>query len=244
MSSPRILTVISNYNEEQLIERCIGDFRENATVESDLLVIDNASTDRSVELILKSGASCLRHPVNTGGSAGVLKTALLYSFLNDYDIYCHMDGDCQHNARELAKLVRPVADGKADIVIGSRFLDGKGFQSLFMRRTGIFLFSSLVSRITGQKITDLTSGFRAYSKKAIGFFATHYPHEFEPCIQMLLIASYAGLVINEVPCIMNPRRAGRSEIGVMRGLKFPISGIIYIVGTALQKSAIGRLGCR
>jgi len=244
MSKPKILTVISNYNEEKLIECCINDFKENSTIESDLLVIDNGSTDRSMELILKSNVACLRHPVNTGGSVGVIKTALLYSFLNDYDIYCHLDGDCQHNANELNKLIQPIVDGSADIVIGSRFLDKEGFQSFFMRRLGIFSFSYLVSFISGQKITDLTSGFRAYNKKAISFFAQQYKHEFEPCIQMLLIAHYARLVIKEVPVVMNPRIAGRSAIDLIQSLKFPVFGIIFIIGTVLQKDNIRRIACR
>ncbi len=243
MKNLRILTVISNYNEEKLIESCINDFKQNSTIASDLLAIDNASTDRSVELILRNGTDCLCHPVNTGGSAGVIKTALLYSFLYDYDIYCHLDGDCQHNASELAKLIQPIIDKKANMVVGSRFLDKEGFQSFFMRRLGILSFSYIVSRLAGQKITDLTSGFRAYDKKAISFFAKQYKHEFEPCIQMLLIASFAGLIIKEIPVRMNPRCAGRSEIGIVQALKFPVLGAMYIIGIILQKNSIRRLRC-
>lgn len=244
MNKPKIITVISNYNEEQLIELCIKDLRKNSTIESDLIVIDNASTDKSVELVLKNNVKCLQHSVNTGGSAGVIKTALLYSFLHDYDIYCHFDGDCQHNANELAKLIQPILDGKADIVVGSRFINKRGFQSFFMRRMGIFSFSRLVSWVTDRKITDLTSGFRAYNKKAITFFAQQYKHEFEPCIQMFLIAYYAGLVINEVSVIMNPRLAGRSEISFVNAIKFPLFGFISIIGTILQKNSIRRLACK
>jgi glycosyltransferase involved in cell wall biosynthesis len=239
MSKTRILTVISNYNEEKLIERCINDFKRNSTIISDLLVIDNASTDRSVELILSNNTDCLCHPINTGGSAGVIKTALLYSFLNDYDIYCHLDGDCQHNADELATLIQPIIDKKANIVVGSRFLFKEGFQSFFLRRLGIFAYSYVVSRIAGQKITDLTSGFRAYDKKAIRFFAKQYQHELDPCIQMLLIASFAGLILKEVPVRMNPRCAGRSEIGIIQALKFSILGAIHIIGIILQKKTYG-----
>ena len=244
MNKLKILTVISNYNEEALIASCIRDFKENATIESDLIVIDNASTDQSVEIVRRHNVQCLRHPVNTGGSAGVIKTGLLYSYSRGYDIYCHLDGDCQHNACDLAKLIQPIIEGNADIVVGSRFLNKKGFQSFFMRRLGINSFSYLFSRISGQKITDLTSGFRAYNKKANSFFATQYPHEFEPCIQMFLIAFFAGLVIKEVPVIMNPRLAGRSEIGIIQALKFPIFGLIYTIGTILQRNIIRRLRCK
>jgi glycosyltransferase involved in cell wall biosynthesis len=237
----RVLTIISNYNEEGAIAASIQDFRTNATIQSDLLVVDNSSTDLSFEIIGKSGADYLRHPVNTGGSAGVVKTALLYAFLNDYDVYCHMDGDHQHNARELTKIVQPVLDGQADIVIGSRFIKHEGFQSLPIRKLGILTFSRLVSWLTGQRITDPTSGFRAYNRRAIAFFARQYKHQFEACVQMLMVAAYAGLRISEVPVIMNPRLTGRSEFNFKNAVKFPVFGIVSIIGTRLQKNAIKEL---
>lgn len=244
MRKPRIITIISNYNEEKSIKLCIDDFKKNSTITSDFLVIDNASTDKSVAIVLDNGVKCLSHPVNTGGSVGVIKTALLYAQLNDYDIYCHLDGDGQHNAQELIKLIEPITAGKADIVIGSRFLGREGFQSFFLRRIGIFFFSWLISRITGQKITDLTSGFRAYNKKAITFFAQKYKHEFEPCIQMVLVAHYAGLTIGEVPTVMNSRIAGCSEFSLIKALKFPFVGLISVIGTRLQKETIRSLACK
>ena len=237
----RILTIISNYNEQGTIAASIDDFRTNATIQSDLLVIDNSSTDLSFEIIRQSGAEYLRHPVNTGGSAGVIKTALLYAFLHDYDVYCHMDGDHQHNARELNKIVQPIQDGQADIIIGSRFIRHEGFQSLPIRRLGIRSFSGLISWLTGQKITDPTSGFRAYDRRAIAFFARQYKHQFEACVQMLMVAAYAGLTIKEVPVIMNPRLTGRSEFNFKNAAKFPVFGMVSIIGTRLQKNAIKKL---
>jgi glycosyltransferase involved in cell wall biosynthesis len=237
----KILTVISNYNEQGAIEATIRDARENSTVKADLLVIDNTSTDSSPELVRKLGADYLRHPVNTGGSAGVIKTALLYAYQNGYDTYSHMDGDHQHNARELDKIVGPIERGEADIVIGSRFLRNEGFQSLPMRKIGIFSFSYLISAFTGQGVTDLTSGFRAYNRRAITFFARQYKREFEACVQMLMVAAYAGLRIREVPVVMNPRLTGRSEINFRNAVKFPVYGMISIIGTVMQKQTIQRL---
>jgi glycosyltransferase involved in cell wall biosynthesis len=237
----RILTVISNYNEQGAIESAIRDFQTQSSIASDLLVVDNCSTDSSLKLIRRAGVDYLRHPVNTGGSAGVIKTALLYAEIKGYDVYCHMDGDNQHNARELSKLVQPIVSGEADLVIGSRFLTREGFQSLPIRKIGIFSFSRLLSWLTGQRITDLTSGFRAYNRRAIAFFGRQYKHEFEACVQMLMVASYAGLKIREMPVVMNPRLTGRSEINLRNAVKFPLYGLIAIVGTRLQKPAIKRL---
>jgi GT2 family glycosyltransferase len=234
----RILTVISNYNEEREIKNCLDNFKSHSSISSDLLVIDNSSTDCSLEIIKNENVNFLAHPVNTGGSRGVIKTAFLYSYLNSYDIYCHIDGDNQHNARDLLKLVDPIINDEADIVMGSRFLDKKGFQSLFFRRIGIRVFSKLVSKLTGQEITDITSGFRAYNKRAIEFFAKKYKHEIEPCVQMFMVASYAGLTLKEVPVYMKPRLTGKSEFNFLNSLKFPFYGIISIIGTMLQKNTI------
>lgn len=237
----KILTVVSNFNEEKDILNTINDIVNNSTIKSDLLVIDNCSQDESIKLIKDSNVDFLLHPVNTGGSQGVIKTSLLYAYLNNYDIYCHMDGDNQHNASELIKLVNPIIAEQADIIIGSRFIQRKGYQSSFIRRIGITLFSKLLSIITKYRITDLTSGFRAYNKKAISFFAKQYKHEFDVCVQMLLVASFAGLKIKEVAVIMKPRLTGKSEINFINGLKFPVYSTIILIGTILQRKTIKKL---
>ena len=163
----KILVVVSNYNEQDVISSTIEDIRQNATIEADLLVIDNCSSDKSVSIVENLGVDYLKHPVNTGSSAGVIKTAFAYACYHDYDIYCHMDGDNQHKAEELIKIVKPILDDEADVVTGSRYIEKKGFQSTLFRRMGINFFSGLISLVTGNRFTDITSGFRAYNKKAI-----------------------------------------------------------------------------
>ena len=231
----KILTVVSNYNEESAILNTLNDIKNNCTFLTDILVIDNCSTDLSQSIIKSTGIDYLLHPVNTGGSAGVIKTALFYAFYNDYDIYCHMDGDNQHCASELEKLIKPVLEDECDIIIGSRFIEKKGFQSHFFRRAGIIFFSNVLSKITKSKLTDITSGFRAYNRKAIEYFSLKYKHEFEASVQMLLVASFAGLRISEVPVIMKQRTTGRSEINFINAFKFPVFGTISLIGTLIQK---------
>ena len=237
----KILTVISNFNEENEIINTINDFKKNSTIESDLLVIDNWSQDNSITLIKKSGVEYLQHPVNTGGGVGVIKTAFLYAYLNNYDIYCHMDGDNQHDSSYFDKLIGPILKGESDMVIGSRFIDKKGFQSHFFRRLGIKSFSKILSILTKNKLTDITSGFRAFNRRAITFFGKQYKHEFEVVVQMIMISYFAGLKITEVPVIMKPRLTGKSEINLKNAIKFPFLGTILIIGSILQKNNIKRL---
>lgn len=232
----KVLTVISNFNEEYSISKTIEDVLHNSSIETDILVIDNSSTDNSLEIIKKYPVDFLVHPVNTGGSAGVIKTAFAYAYYHGYDIYCHIDGDNQHNASELHKIVEPLLNNsEIDVVTGSRFIEKKGFQSSYSRRIGIYLFSTLISLVTGSKFTDITSGFRAYNKKAIQFFAIKFKQEIETITQLELVMYYAGLKRKDVPVLMQPRLAGKSEINLKNSIKFPIYNLISFIGTIIQR---------
>lgn len=231
----KVLTVISNFNEENSINETIFDVLNNATITTDVLVIDNSSSDNSLKVIKGNNIDYLSHPVNTGGSAGVIKTAFVYASYYNYDVYCHMDGDNQHCASELEKLIVPLINEGKDIVIGSRFIKNEGFQSSFFRRVGIKFFSYILTKITKNKFTDITSGFRAYNKNAIEFFSKNFKHEIEASVQLPLVASFAGLKIVEVPVIMKPRTTGKSEINLVNAIKFPVYATISLIGTLLQK---------
>lgn len=231
----KILTVVSNYNEEEAIQTTILDLKNNSSIETDILVIDNSSFDMSIEAIKKLNVDYLAHPVNTGGSAGVIKTAFAYAHYHDYDIYCHMDGDSQHKASELIHIVKPILEGEVDVVTGSRYIDKTGFQSSLSRRLGIKVFSKFMSWVVGRKYTDITSGFRAYNKKAIRYFAKNFKQEIETVIQLELVMHFEGLVGKDVPVLMLPRTSGKSEITFLKALKFPVYNTISFLGTIIQK---------
>ncbi len=229
----KVLVIISNYNEEKEIENCINDFKNNCTIDADLLYIDNSSTDNSIRKLKDLNIDYLLHPVNTGGSQGVIKTAFIFAHYYDYDIYCHLDGDNQHNASELRKLIEPLINNQADFTIGSRYLKKEGFQSTLTRRIGITFFSWFISKVSKYKITDLTSGFRAYNRRVIEFFGKKFKHEIDGGGQMMVLASRRGLILKEIPVIMKPRVSGKSEINLLNSLKFPIYQIILTIGTLI-----------
>jgi glycosyltransferase involved in cell wall biosynthesis len=230
----KILLVVSNYNEEKAILDTLSDISHNAGINCDTLVIDNCSTDGSLELVRSIGMEYVRHPVNTGGSAGVIKTALVYAYYHGYDIYCHMDGDNQHMASELHKIIEPLLLDTADVVTGSRFITGEGFQSSKSRRLGIFLFSALLSLVTRKKYTDITSGFRAYNRKAIEFLAKKFKQEIETITQLELSIYNAGLRATDVAVLMRPRTTGKSEVNFINAVKFPVFNVISLIGTLVQ----------
>lgn len=235
----KVLVAVIAYNEEKSIEKTLGDLRQNAP-DYDVVVIDNGSTDSTKSLCEKLGVPVISHCVNTGGSMGTVMTYFLYSYRNKYDVLCQFDGDGQHIASELKKIVDPVLQGKGDYVIGSRFLAKEGFQSYFLRRIGIRTFALLDSMVVGQNLTDVTSGFRAYGPKVMEFFAKIYRHELFDTNQLLLLAHYSGARVLEVPVVMKDREHGVSEFSSMAAVYFPLKGVVNILGCILQRKKIGK----
>jgi len=232
----KTLIAVIAYNEEKNIESTLNDLQTNTDL--DIVVIDNASSDNTVSKVCAMGIPVIRHCVNTGGGMGTVKTYFLYANEKGYDIVCQFDADGQHIAKELNKIIKPIEEDKADYVIGSRFIRKEGFQSYPLRRIGIRIFSLLNSLITGIKITDATSGFRAYGKNVIAFFAKYYKHELFDTNQLLLLSYYAGARLTEVPVVMSPRKYGDSEYNLFNKLLFPLKGVINVIGSCLQKRQI------
>ena len=229
----KILVAVIAYNEELSIANTLRDLHEN-NFGFDVVVIDDGSTDKTFEICREAGFPVLRHCINSG-SFGAVKTYFLYAYLNGYDVLCQFDGDGQHVASELPKTLLPIQKNEADYVIGSRFIDNQGFQSSTLRRVGVRLFSSLNSKIIGQRISDSTSGFRAYNRKMIELFSKTYRHEIHDTIQLLLLAHYNDGRIVEVPVTMRPRKYGESEYTAIRSVGFVMKGLVNTLGSILQR---------
>lgn len=235
--SHKILIAVIAYNEEKNIRATLQDLIDH-NFGYDIVLIDNGSLDGTVKAAAEMGVPCVSHFINSGASSGTLMTYFNYAYGNGYDILCQFDGDGQHIASELPKIVDPIVNGEADYVIGSRFITGEGFQSYAVRRLGIRIFAIIDSMILRMKVTDITSGARAYNKNVIEFFGRKYRHEVYDTNQLLLLSYFAGARIKEVPVVMKEREHGTSEFNVINALGFPVKGLINIVGTLLQKPNI------
>jgi glycosyltransferase involved in cell wall biosynthesis len=236
----RVLVAVIAYNEEKNLANTLKDLREKGPKEIDIVVIDNGSSDRTKAVAIAAGVPVVSHCVNSGGSMGTVMTYFLYAHRNRYDCLCQFDGDGQHVAEELPKIIGPVTEGRADYVIGSRFLHKEGFQSYFLRRLGIRLFAWLDSLVIGQRLTDVTSGFRAYGPRVLEFFAQHHRHELSDTNQLLLLSHFAGARVLEVPVTMRARQHGVSEFASAAALVFPLKGVVNILGCLLQRKRIRR----
>lgn len=234
ISGKKILIFIIAYNEEDSIKRVIDDIRKFAPY-SDVVVIDDCSTDGTVRIAKNSGVPVIRHMINsrTAGYVAV-RTAMIYASLHDYDICCQFDGDGQHDAAYLSRIIEPVALGEADLVIGSRFMTEQGYVPSFARATGIMIFSWITSLIIGQRIRDISSGFKANSKKIIQRVA-EYPHLISDTNEMIIWAKRNGAVILEVPVKMSVRKNGRSWYSLSRYIGYPLKTLLYIVAAIVRR---------
>ncbi len=220
---PRVLIIIPAYNESENIGRVIGDIREHQP-DVELVVINDCSSDDTEAVVIAAGETVLSLPYNLG-IGGAVQTGLRYARDRGFDIALQVDGDGQHPASEIEKTIAPIVSGEADVVIGSRFLGEGEFKSSFSRRIGIKIISLFNSILTGMKITDNTSGFRAYDKAAISFLADHYPQDYpEPVAVIELFRN--GFRIREVPAVMREREAGTSSIGPLGSIYYMIKVIV------------------
>jgi glycosyltransferase involved in cell wall biosynthesis len=172
-------------------------------------------------------------PVNLG-IGGAVQTGFLYARQNGFDLAVQVDGDGQHPAVELPKLINFYDETKTDITIGSRFLVEGGFKSSFARRMGIRYFHWLNKILTGKSVFDSTSGFRLFDKKAIAIAVDKYPDEYpEPA--SLVLFSKAGLSIREVPVMMSERLAGQSSIRNFASVYYCIKVTISMLFIFIRK---------
>lgn len=209
----KVLIVIPCYNEEASLPTLLPELLATKLpngYQLEAAVVNDCSKDNTVAVAKKHKATVLDLPVNLG-IGGAVQTGLRYARDNGFDLAIQLDGDGQHPPRELHKLINYHVETGANIVIGSRFLEKKGFQSSFVRRLGINYFHWINRIMTGLAIYDSTSGFRLFDRKAIEMAAVSYPDEY-PEPESLVVFSKAGLKVAEVPVIMAERQGGQSSI--------------------------------
>ena len=163
-------------------------------------------------------------------------TGFIYAVHINYDIALQFDGDGQHNAKDIKKIIEPILRNEADIVIGSRFLsDTNGFKSTRIRRIGIKIFEIVNSILIRQHIKDNTSGFRAYNAKTIQFLAKNYPHDY-PEPETIILLGKNKFKLKEVPVLMYERQGGTSSIFGFKSVYYMIKVILAILVTYTRKN--------
>lgn len=228
-----VLVIVPAYNEEAAIGNVLRSLRAQAP-EVDVVVINDGSTDNTAEVVRAvHGVELITLPYNMGiGNA--MQTGYRYACQEGYDIAVQCDADGQHPVDELVKLVRAVESGRADMVVGSRYVADTGYTPTFSRRVGKSLLSRLVNSAIGGGITDTTSGFRAMNRAAFETFAHTYPDDY-PEAEALVILHKHGLRVVEVPVEMRQRQGGRSSIGMVRAAYYIVKVSLAIFVGVFKK---------
>ncbi len=214
---PSVCVVVPAFNEAESINGVIADI-ESHFPSATIVVVDDASTDDTGAAARATGHTVLGLPVNLG-IGGAVQTGLKYAAERGFDIAVQVDGDGQHPADQITQLLEPILEGRADVVIGSRFLRDGGYKSSPTRRVGIKVIERMTSLLVGKRITDNTSGFRAFNRKALLFLSNYYSQDF-PEPEAVIELSRNGFTITEVPVVMRERRAGKSSIRAGRSLYY------------------------
>lgn len=238
----KLLIIIPAYNEQGNILNTLEDLRKNCP-EADVIVVNDCSEDGTLQILQEENIPYLNLPVNLGIGGGV-QTGYLYAEQNGYDIAVQFDGDGQHRADCIHNLIRPLLEGKADMAVGSRFLkdsDEQGFKSTASRRFGIRLLSAMIRLVTGKRIHDVTSGFRAVNRELTAFYSENYAQDF-PEPEAIVMALNNGFRVAEVPVRMNERKAGESSIRSIASAYYMIkvSLAILVAGVHARKRKVNR----
>lgn len=226
----RVLVIVPAYNEEESI---VSTVQELSSLGYEYVVINDGSSDATLELCHQHGLNVLDLSQNLG-IGGAVQAGHKYAWRNGYDIDIQLDGDGQHDPAYLKALVSAVDEG-GDLVIGSRFLEpSNGFRSTRMRRIGIAWLSGCLRVLTGLRVADPTSGFRACGRKAIALFCQSYPIDY-PEPDSIATALRAGLTVREVPVRMRERQGGVSSIGGLSSMYYMIKVTLAIFISCLTR---------
>ncbi|MGN6868507.1 MAG: glycosyltransferase family 2 protein [Solirubrobacteraceae bacterium] len=235
---PSYLAVVPAYNESSTILGVIDAIRERAP-RFDILVVDDGSTDDTAAMASLGDARVLKLPFNLG-IGGAVQAGFVFARDHGYEYMAQVDGDGQHEPTELEGLVEAMnRSPRVDMVCGSRFLtQDYRYPAPISRRTGIHVFAALLSRIVEGRVTDPTSGFRLYNRRAIDLFARDYPHDY-PEVEAILMIHHHRLRMREVPVRMYTRGGGVSSISTGKSAYYMVKVMLaLLVGLARRRPVV------
>ena len=228
----RRMAIVPALNEAQTIASVVAEIRA-VDPGLEILVIDDGSTDDTLAEARRAGALVARLPYNVG-IGGAVQTGYQYARDHGFQVAVQVDGDGQHDPADLAQLLEPISADRADMVVGSRFLEAGEYRPSFARKLGIRLLARVVSLLVRQRMTDPTSGFRAVNRRGIVLFAAEYPHDY-PEAEANVVAYRRRLRVVEVPVAMRERAAGRSSINAPSSLYYMVKVTLALFITLFRR---------
>jgi glycosyltransferase involved in cell wall biosynthesis len=240
MRDARCLAIVPAFNEEASVGAVVREIRA-FDPRFEVLVVDDASDDRTAAVAAAAGARVVRLPFNLG-IGGAVQTGYRHARDAGFDVAVQIDGDGQHDPRELPAVLAPVLRGDADVAIGSRFVGEPRYAATGPRRLAMRVFARVVSLVVGQPLTDTTSSFRAVGRRGIRLFASDYPHGFLETVEATVSGARSGLRLVEVPVAVRQRAVGRSSLTTARSLFYTLKVLLAIfVGLFRPRVALEEL---
>jgi len=234
MSADRVnaLLIVPAYNEEASLRLVLEELREVAP-QFDVVVVNDGSSDETSAIARSLGVPVLDLCFNVG-IGGAVQTGFKYALQQGYDAAVQVDSDGQFPPDRIASLVSLVLDEGYDMVVGSRYLAEPGYEGSHLRRLGNFILSKIAGLFSRQRVTDATSGFRAYSRRALEYLASYYPPDY-PEPESSVFLARQGLRIREEPVAMRARQGGVSSIGGLRPLSYMSKVSLALTLNALKE---------
>lgn len=230
-----VLILIPAYNEAGSIAQVVDEVKSHWPT-ADLLVISDGSSDATAAIARNRGAQVVELAQNLG-IGGAVQTGYRYAQRHGYRVAVQIDGDGQHDVRELAPLLAAVLAGEVDLAVGSRYVTETGYRGDVSRRLGSWLLAHWVRLMTGQMVHDPTSGFRVAGPRAVALFAQEYPVDY-PEVETLVLLRRQGCRLREWPVKMRPRMAGRSSITPLKSIEYMIKVSLAVFIQSLRNKVV------
>ena len=227
----QFLIIIPAFNEEGAVAGVIREIQE-VVPSAPTLVVDDASADSTASVAAVAGADVLRLPHHLG-LGGCVQAGYKLAFELGYDYVIRVDGDGQHDPRDIPRILETLRKTGYQMVIGARFSDGEPIQTSFARTLGIRLFRIVLRPILGKPVNDPTSGFVGVNREALQVFTRSFPLEY-PEIETLVVLQRKRFRFQEIPCKMRPRKAGRSSITAAKSFYYIIHVLLGVFVNVLK----------
>jgi glycosyltransferase involved in cell wall biosynthesis len=227
----KVMVIVPAWNEEGAIAEVVRSVKD-VLPEAPVLVIDDYSDDATVQVAEAAGAQVLRLPVHLG-LGGCVQTGYKFAFEQGFEYVIRVDGDGQHEAADIPKILEALISTRAEVVIGSRFLESAGAHTSFTRSVGIVFFRVLLKVILGRTIYDPTSGFVGVNRRALQVFSRSFPLSY-PEIEVLVVLQRRRFRFEEVSCRMHPRRSGRSSITLVKSFRYMLHVMLGVFVNVLK----------
>jgi glycosyltransferase involved in cell wall biosynthesis len=225
------MIIVPAFNEGDSVGHVVREVKQFAPG-APVVVIDDCSVDATAAIARQAGAQILSLPHHLG-LGGAVQAGYKLAFELGYDYVIRVDGDGQHDPRDIPRIFDTLRNSPCQMVIGSRFVDNDLNHTSFFRSLGVRFFRIVLRPILGKPVRDPTSGFVGVNRQALQVFSKSFPLEY-PEIETLVVLQRKAFQFQEVPCKMRPRRGGRSTITAVKSFYYILHVLLGVFVNVLK----------